>query len=128
MSLLVPSRAPRSWRKNLQFLLFAGVVFLIIQALLPKPSKVILTNVSAETMRAVTVEVSGRSYEIGDLMPGVVTSVEVDPEGDSHVELRFAENRSLKIDCYIAAGSGDTVTATVTPTAVITVDTRPSGR
>ena len=118
----------RSWRKNLRFIVLAGLLFLIIKALLPTPSKVVLTNVSVETMRAVTVEVSGRSYQIGDLMPGVVTTVHVEPEGDSHVELLFAENRRLKIDCYIAAGSGDTVTATVTPTAVVAVTTRPSDR
>lgn len=120
-----PSRPPRSWRKNLALLLFAGLVFVIVKALLPKPSKVVLTNVSIQTMHAVTVEVAGRSYPIGDLMPGVVTSVEVDPEGDSHVELAFGEKRRLKIDCYIGAGSGDTVIATVTPEAVITVETRP---
>ncbi|WP_288377849.1 hypothetical protein [uncultured Massilia sp.] len=119
-----PPRAPRSWRRNLLFLVCAALVFLIVKGVLPKPAKVILTNVSAETMHAVTVQVSGRSYQIGDLMPGVVTSVEVEPEGDSHVELRFGANRRLRIDTYIAAGSGDTVIATVTPEAVVTVDTR----
>ena len=121
-------RPPGSWRRNLLFLVCAGLVFLIMKSALPKPGKVVLTNVSAQTMHAVTVEVAGRSYAIGDLMPGVVTSVEVEPEGDSHVELVFAERRRLKIDGYIAAASGDTVIATVTPEAVVTVKTRPAAR
>lgn len=115
----------RKWRRNLVLVVLAGVLFLLLKANLSPPSKVVLTNVSPHTMRSVTVHVSGTSYDIGDLMPGVVTSVEVRPEGDSHVELSFDGNRRLKIDCYIAAGSGDIVTATVTPDAVLTVETRP---
>ncbi len=115
----------RKWRRNLVLVVFAGLLFIYLKSLMSPPSKVVLTNVSAQTMRSVTVHVSGKSYDIGDLMPGVPTSVEVRPEGDSHVELSFDGNRRLKIDCYTAADSGDIVTATVTPQTVITVETRP---
>ncbi len=115
----------RKWRRNLVLVIFMGLIFILLKSHLSPPNKVILTNVSPRVMRSVTVHVSDKSYDIGDLMPGVVTTVEVRPDFESHVELSFDVNRRLKIDCYMVVDSGDVVTATVTPELVLTVDTQP---
>lgn len=80
-----------------------------------------LTNVGTATLESVTVPVTGKSYSLGDLAPGSSKSIKVNPTGDSHIELVFADSRRLTIDCYIQPAYRGTITAEVTPTRVVSV-------
>lgn len=80
-----------------------------------------LTNVGTVTMKAVTVHVTGSSYLVGDLGPGATKKIDVNPAGESHIEVAFSDSRRLIIDCYIEDGYGGRITAEVTPEKVISV-------
>lgn len=80
-----------------------------------------LSNVSAVTMQSVTVRVTGRSYAIGDLVPGASKSIAVHPSADSHIELVFDRTRRLKIDGYLERGYRGKIAAAVTPERVVAV-------
>jgi hypothetical protein len=81
-----------------------------------------LTNVGAEALRGVVVEVTGRSYTLGDLSPGSSETVKLNAASDSHIELRFSNGRHLTIDCYFGATSGGSIRAKVTSQAVVAVE------
>jgi hypothetical protein len=80
-----------------------------------------LKNVGPEALRSVTVDVTGKSYAIGDLLPGRSKTVKVNPLGESHIGLRFREGRVLTIDCYMEHDYGGRIEANVTSQAVVTV-------
>ena len=81
-----------------------------------------LTNVGDEALRGVVVEVTGRSYTLGDLSPGSSKMVTLNAASDSHIELRFSNSWRLTIDCYFGAGSGGSIKAKVTSQAVVAVE------
>jgi len=81
-----------------------------------------LTNVGDEALRGVVVEVTGRSYTLGDLSPGSSKMVTLNAASDSHIELRFSNSWRLTIDCYFWAGSGGSIKAKVTSQAVVAVE------
>ena len=81
-----------------------------------------LNNAGAEPLRGVIVEVTGRSYKLGDLPPGSSKTVKLNATGDSHIELRFLNGRRLTIDCYFGPGSGGSIKAKVTSQAVVAVE------
>ena len=80
-----------------------------------------LKNVGPEALQSVTVEVTGKSYAIGDLPPGGSKTVKVNPLAESHIGLRFREGRMLTIDCYMEHDYGGRIEANVTSKAVVTV-------
>jgi hypothetical protein len=80
-----------------------------------------LTNVGTTTMESVTVQVTGRSYRLGDLTPGTSKTIRVNPAGESHIELVFSGTRRLKIDCYFESGYRGKITGDVTPQKVVSV-------
>jgi hypothetical protein len=49
-----------------------------------------LNNAGSEALRAVIVEVTGRSYNLGDMPPGSSKTVKLNATGDSHIDLRFS--------------------------------------
>ena len=81
-----------------------------------------LNNAGSEALRGVIVEVTGKSYKLGDLPPGGSQTVELNATGDSHIELRFSDGRRLTIDCYFGPGSGGSIKAKVTSQAVVAVE------
>lgn len=80
-----------------------------------------LTNLGANALRSVTVQVTGRSYGLGDIPPGASKTVKLNPTSESHIELRLATGRNLTIDCYIEPQYRGRINATVTSTAVVAV-------
>jgi hypothetical protein len=81
-----------------------------------------LDNVGSEPLRAVIVEVTGRSYSLGDMAPGSSKTIKLKAKGDSHIELRLSNGRRLTIDCYFEPAYTGSIRAKVTPQAVIAVD------
>lgn len=102
-----------------------GLLILALLAVLawPSPARVTVTLVNAgdEPLRSVVVHVTGRSYPAGDIAAGGRTSVDVAPASDSHVELTSADGPRLTVDCYFGRGYEGSVTANVTRSRVIAV-------
>ena len=80
-----------------------------------------VVNVGTVTMHAISVNVTGNAYPIGDLGPGASTSIAVHPAGDSHIVLAFDGARRLPIDCYLERGGRGKLTASVTPERVVAI-------
>ncbi len=67
-----------------------------------------MTNIGIASMRDVRLVVTGRSYAIGDIPPGGSKSARVNPKGESHLLVKYADasgnDRTLEIDCYLEPG------------------------
>ncbi|MBD8532498.1 MULTISPECIES: hypothetical protein [unclassified Massilia] len=81
-----------------------------------------LDNVGSESLHGVSVDVTGRSYQLGDMPPGSSRTVKLHATGDSHIELRFLNGRRLIIDCYFQPTYKGTIKAKVTSQAVMAVE------
>lgn len=81
-----------------------------------------LDNAGSEALHAVIVEVTGRSYKLGDVPPGSSKTVKLHATGDSHIELQFSNGHRLKIDCYFEPAYGGFIKAKVTSQSVIAVE------
>ena len=81
-----------------------------------------LNNAGSEALHAVIVEVTGRSYNLGDVPPGSNKAVKLNATGDSHIELLFSNGHRLRIDCYFEPAYGGSIKAKVTSQAVISVE------
>ena len=79
-------------------------------------------NAGFEALRAVIVDVTGRSYKLGDLPVGSSKTVTLHATGDSHIELRFSNGRHLTVDCYFEPAYTGRIKATITSQAVIAVE------
>ena len=88
--------------------------------------KAVVTNTGTTAMRDVSVEVTGRSYAIGDLQPGETRSVRVRPTGESNIVLRYVDpngaNQAVTVDCYFDSGYSGSITADVADGKVTRVD------
>lgn len=80
-----------------------------------------LSNSGTEALRSVTVQVTGRSYELGDIPPGGSKIVKLNPTSESHIKLLFPTGRSLTIDSYFEPDYRGRINASVTSMAVVTV-------
>lgn len=80
-----------------------------------------LTNSGADALRSVTVQVTGRSYELGDIPPRGSKTVKLNPTSESHIKLLFPTGRSLTIDCYLEPDYRGRINASVTSIAVVEV-------
>lgn len=78
-------------------------------------------NVGSAPLKAVTVQVTGRSYRLGDIKPGSSKSIKVNPTAESTIQLIFSDGRRLDIDSYFERGYRGTITAEVTSTRVVSV-------
>ncbi|HEX9172669.1 MAG TPA: hypothetical protein VF861_08405, partial [Telluria sp.] len=73
-----------------------------------------LNNVGSKVLHSVLVEVTGRSYKLGDMPPGSSKTVKLNALGDSHIELQFSNGRRLTIDCYFQPTHIGSIKAKVT--------------
>jgi len=80
-----------------------------------------LDNVGSESLRAVIVDVTGRSYKLGDLPAGSSKTVKLHATGESHIELRFS-NAHLTVDCYFEPAYSGRIKAKITSRAVVAVE------
>jgi hypothetical protein len=81
-----------------------------------------LDNAGSEALRTVIVDVTGRSYKLGDLPAGSSKTVELHATGDSHIELRFSNGHHLTIDCYFEPAYSGRIKAKITSHAVVAVE------
>ena len=81
-----------------------------------------LDNAGSEALRAVIVDVTGRSYKLGDLPVGRSKTVKLHPTGDSHIELRFSNGHPLTVDCYFEPAYTGRIKARITSQAVVAVE------
>jgi hypothetical protein len=86
-------------------------------------------NQSGQTLRkvSVTVENTGKSYDVGELAPGDSSRVFAQPHGESHINLEFRDTQTLPhvatVIGYVEAGEsycarGD---ATILPSGEVEV-------
>jgi hypothetical protein len=80
-----------------------------------------LTNSGSELLHAVTVQVTGRSYALGDIPSGGSNTVKLKPTSESHVELFFSTGPGLTIDCYFEPSYRGRIIASVTSREIVTV-------
>lgn len=112
-------------KKMLLFCALVATIVLGVMAYPSSPAKTITftaTNVGSETMRSVVVHITGKTYAIGDLVPGASQSVQLYPAADSHIELALAGHPRLEVDCYFSGGHTGSITAEVTVEKVVTVN------
>ncbi|MES2898923.1 MAG: hypothetical protein V4723_04295 [Pseudomonadota bacterium] len=81
-----------------------------------------LNNAGPDTLRAVIVEVTGRSYNLGDMPHGSSKTITLNATGDSHIELLFSNGRRLVIDCYFQPGYDGSIKVIVTSQAVVAIE------
>jgi len=80
-----------------------------------------LTNSGSELLHSVTVQVTGRSYALGDIPSGGSKTVKLKPTSESHIELLFPTGLGLSIDCYFEPNYRGRIIASVTSREVVTV-------
>lgn len=87
-----------------------------------------LDNVGPDPLGTVTVEVTGRSYSLGDIPPGGSQTIRLEPTGESHIVLQFSTGRRLTLDCYLEPDYRGKIVAKVTSRKVVLVkdEARPS--
>jgi hypothetical protein len=59
--------------------------------------RITVLNTGQETVRDMTVYVTGASYPLGDLAPSTSRTCKVSPTSESHVELEFADEQRGRI-------------------------------
>jgi hypothetical protein len=79
------------------------------------------TNSGSDVLHAVTVQVTARSYALGDIPSGGSKTVKLKPTSESHIELLFSTGPSLTIDCYFEPNYRGRIIASVTSREVVTV-------
>ena len=80
-----------------------------------------LTNSGPEMLRSVAVQVTGRSYALGDIPSGGSKTVKLNPTSESHIKLLFPTGPGLTIDCYFEPNYHGRISASVKSGAVVTV-------
>lgn len=80
-----------------------------------------VVNAGTVTMHAITANVTGNAYAIGDLRPGASRSIAVHAASDSHIVLAYNGSRRITIDCYMERDYRGKITATVTSERVVAV-------
>ncbi len=80
-----------------------------------------LTNSGPEVLHSVIVQVTGRSYALGDIPSGASKTVKLKPTSESHIELLFPTVPGLTIDCYFEPNYRGRIIASVTSREVVTV-------
>ncbi len=78
-------------------------------------------NAGDSVMAGVVVQVTGKAYPVGDLLPGESKSMTLAPTGESHVEIAQIGNPKLVVDCYFEPGYEGTIEARLTETKVVAV-------
>jgi LEA14-like dessication related protein len=91
------------------FIVFVGlIVSLDVGIKLFSGVRVEITNRDSIAIQHVSVEVTGASYQIGDIPSGSSKSVKVRPRGESTVTIKYSDNSDKKhqvyIDTYIENG------------------------
>jgi hypothetical protein len=86
--------------------------------------KVTVRNVDPQqTLRAVTVHVTGASYRIGDVLPGKSASVRVNARGESAVTINFVRPdgnlAAANVDCYLESGYRGSIRADLDATGLV---------
>jgi len=105
-------------------LLFAAIVAFVVFLLLGLHSgvKVSVAN-TGTTMRSVVLHVTGRSYPVGDLLPGKTIVQTVKPTGESHLEIEFAgaegQIQRVNVDTYFEPGYGGTLSVVINDGKVV---------
>lgn len=93
--------------------------------------RVRIENMGATTLRSVVVHVTGKSYPTGDLKPGLFMSLQVEPTGESAVEIAFQDEagrlKRLSVDCYFEPGYLGTVRVEMDSDRILR-SSGPSGR
>jgi hypothetical protein len=81
-----------------------------------------VTNSGSKVLHSVTVQVTGRSYALSDIISGGSKTVSLKLTSESHIELLFPTHPSLTIDCYFEPKYRGRIIETVMSRAVITVE------
>ena len=88
-------------------------------------TRVVIENVSDIPLEEVVVHVTGNSYKLGKLEPHNTRSVDVNPTGESHVEIEHRDSngdrKRLYVDCYLEPRNGGILEVTITPDSVLSV-------
>jgi len=118
-------------KRRLVIVATAGLALVVTLALWTTRSSqrgvvVNVRNVGAKPMRKVSVIVTGATYAIGDLEPNGQGSVRVNPQGESHVELRWDDgqgnNQSVNAGGYFEPGYRGEMTIDVADGIVAKLD------
>lgn len=99
--------------------IFYGII--IISGCNSGKTRVTIENKGSNSLRMVTLIVTGNNYEMGDINPGASKSVLVSVTGESYVELSQSNGNQLILDVYLEPGYGGEIYATVTPDSVLSV-------
>lgn len=91
----------------------------------PRGVLVVIRNTGAAPMRDVRVLVTARSYPLGDIPPGASRSVHVDPDGESHLVVRFTDAtgklQDANVGGYFESSYAGSITVDIADGVVIKV-------
>src|SRR5262249_9370284 len=110
-------------------LIFAAIALLVLSLCSKLRSGVEVSIVNTGTaMRSVVLHVTGRSYPVGDILPGKTTVARVQPTSESHLEIEFTdaqgEKQLLKVDVYIEPGYRGAMSVVIQDAKVVSSDCR----
>ena len=69
--------------------------------------KVTIRNTGTVPLYSLSVHVTGKTYDLGDIAPKETKSVVVNPKGESHIEIEHGKGDKRKVittDCYLESG------------------------
>lgn len=101
------------------FILIFAVIVLFVVYLYSRFHSGIKVSVAntGTTMRSVVLHVTGRSYPVGDVLPGKAIVETVQPTGESHLEIEFADTQGqmqrVIVDTYFEPGYGGTISVVI---------------
>jgi hypothetical protein len=83
------------------------------------------------TMRSVVLHVTGRSYPVGDILPGKIAVATVQPTSESHLEIELTDaqgqRRRLNADVYFEPGYSGTVSVVIQDGKIVSSEYRETG-
>jgi hypothetical protein len=88
---------------------------------------VVLRNTDETALLDVTIHVTGRDFDIGDMPVGSTWHVLVDPTGESHIEISQQQaggRRRIPVDCYFEAGYSGEIRIDISRMSAAVVDNK----
>jgi hypothetical protein len=112
--------APSQWQRRLQTAILSGILLLsiaLVRLQIGTRVRVTVRNSGMAPIRSVTLNATGTSCSVGDLLPGSSARKTVKPEGESHLEIEYSDSDEapvrLSVDCYFEPGYSGTIDVSI---------------
>lgn len=93
--------------KKILIITIITIILVGLYTFLHSGVKVTIRNTETVPLYSLSVHVTGKTYDLGDVAPKEAKSVMVNPKGESHIEIEHgkdAKRKIITIDCYLESG------------------------